>query len=218
MPLSNAATPAAAHRLNMRSSSDSDGTSAAWGAPRTIHPPQASANTAAASEGSHKTGSQAGCTAAATSSTCSWVDTQDNRPPPASNRTSAGRSRAASPSVAMVAVLDTKPEASADNATAWRACSRRRLRWARACTPSSRATSCTMTWGLSTGPHSGRLGTSGSAISTSAARMMPSRTSPGLSQWLAKWCSRWRPASKPVRPTAVAAASGRLQAQSTPIR
>jgi len=145
MALSKAATPAAPQRLNIRSSSGTAGASVSPGAPRTIHQPQASASKPAASDGSHKTGSQAGCTAAATSSTCSWVDTQDSRPPPAINRAGERPSRAASPSVAMVAVLDTKPEASAENATAWRACSRRRHRCASDCTASSKASSCTMT-------------------------------------------------------------------------
>ncbi len=204
--------------LNMRSSCSTATGAASEGAPRTSHKPQASASAAPPSAGHTRCASQAGCTAAATSSNCNKVDTQLSSAPPAISRAPLRPSRTARPSVAMVAVLDTKPEARAESATACRACSKRRARWAAACTPSSKASNCTITCGLSVLPHKGRSGTSGNASSTSAASTMPSRTSAGRNHWRAKPCRRSRPASMAVSPTASPAASGRLQAHNTPIR
>jgi hypothetical protein len=92
--------------------------------------------------------------AAATSSSCNWVDTQDSSPPPAISARAGALLAHRQPSVAMVAVLDTKPEASADTATAWRAAAaprqvRQRLH------ASSSTSSCTTLCGFSGVPHSG---------------------------------------------------------------
>ena len=188
------------------------------GAPRTSHQPQASATAAPASAGRISRRNQAGCTARATSRTCSKVATQDSSPAPAISRASERPSRTAMPMLATVAVLETKPDAIADRATAWRASSRRRLRCASAWINSSSVSSCVIWCGLSIWPQNGRSGIKGNAISASAASRMPSRTSAGRSQLLAKACRRSRANRMPVWPTATAAASGRLRMQSTPIR
>lgn len=122
------------------------------------------------------------------------------------------------PMLAMVAVDDTKPDATEDSITACRASSNRRLRCAKDWMTSSKASSCVIRWGFNTSPHSGWSGISGRAISTNAPRMMPSRTSPGCSQRLAKWCSRSRAASSAVSVTAMAAARGGVHTLSTPMR
>ena len=114
-------------------------------------------------------------------------------------------------------MLDTKPDASADNATAWRACISRLARCASDWITSSTMTRRTTTWGFRTPCHRGVLGASGYTSKASAARMSPLRTSPGCSHWLENWCSASRSASSPVTTTARAAASNWSRAQVTPI-
>ena len=122
------------------------------------------------------------------------------------------------PRLAIVAVLETKPEARADNTTAWRACISRRATCANDWITSSTITRRSTTCGFSSPCMSGWLGTSGNTSSTSAASTRPLRTSPGCSQWFENSCSGARSASRPVTITARAAASRRSLAHSTPIR
>ena len=146
------------------------------------------------------------------------VATHESTAAPACARTATVPSRASMPRLAMVAVLETNPEASADSAMAWRACSRRRPTcasdWITSSTSSRRMTTC----GFSSPCHSASLGTSGATSSSSAARIRPLRTSPGCSQSRENWCRLSRAASSPVAATASAAASNWSRAHSTPIR
>ena len=100
----------------------------------------------------------------------------------------------------MVAVLDTKPDASADNAH-------------RVAYRMSRLATCASDWITSSTDDQahhhlrvqhalpqGVLGASGYTSKASAARMSPLRTSPGCSHWLENWCSASRSASSPSPP------------------
>ena len=118
----------------------------------------------------------------------------------------------------MVAVLEMKPEASADRAFARRASMSRRARCASAWITSSTTTRRTNTWGFSASPHRGWLGASGNTSSASAARISPPRTSPWRSHSRENSCSTSRAASRLVTATASPAATGRLCVHSTPIR
>ena len=100
---------------------------------------------------------------------------------PAWARAVACPARTSMPRLPMVAVLDTNPEATAESATAWRACMRRRARCASDWITSSTMTSRTTTFGFSTPCHSGASGASGYTSKASAANTSPLRTSPGWS-------------------------------------
>lgn len=146
------------------------------------------------------------------------VATQDSTAAPAWSRARTRPSRTSMPRLAMVAVLDTKPDASADRAMAWRACNKRRPTcasdWITSSTSSKRTTAC----GWSRPCHNGRSGTRGATSSSKAASTRPLRTSAGCSQSRANRCKPLRAASKPVTTTARPAANAGLCMHNTPIR
>ena len=183
--------------------------------PTTPEPPQRSPPARA---GSHSRASHCGCTVAATTTIWTMVATQDSTAPLAWARAVPCPARTSIPRLAMVAVLDTNPDASADSASAWRACMRRWPTCASDWITSSTMTRRTTTCGFSTPCHKGLSGASGYTSKASAAKMSPLRTSPGCSHWLANWCKASRTSSSPVTTTARAAASNWSRAQVTPIR
>jgi len=105
------------------------------------------------------------------------VETHDINAAPAFVVALALPERTSKPKLAMVAVLETNPEAKEESNKAFLDESNRFAIWASACTNKIKVSNFKITCGFKTGPQKGLLGTKGSAINSKASRKIPSRNS-----------------------------------------
>ncbi len=111
------------------------------------------------------------------SSNCSKVATHDIRAAPAFTLAVASLERTCMPRLAIVAVLETKPEARADKISALSFDKIRFATCAIDCTIRIKTSNFKMTYGFSTEPHRGLFGMIGKAIKMRASKRSPSRSS-----------------------------------------
>ncbi|SSS06001.1 Uncharacterised protein [Acinetobacter baumannii] len=108
---------------------------------------------------------------------CTNVETHDINAAPAFVLAFARPERTSKPRLAIVAVLETKPDAKEESNKAFLEDKSRFAICARACTNKIKVSNFKMTCGFRTGPQKGLLGTKGKAIKSNASKKIPSRNS-----------------------------------------